>query len=102
MCICGEVSADMGGNHAPGCVPYSKLMRTELDTSTDVSLPDVGRLEDMTREQMRECFLFIAEMRRMQTRWFALRDFDALKVAKEMEKQLDFFTENMLDTTRLF
>jgi len=65
--------------------------------------PQIENLDKITPEQMVEYIRFVATMRHNQNRWFNLHNFDALNVAKKMEKELDALNERLLNPLpRLF
>ena len=61
--------------------------------------PQIENLQEITPEQAAEYVRFVAQMRHQQSRWFRLRNFDALKIAQEMEKELDKLNAYLLDPT---
>ena len=61
--------------------------------------PQIENLQKITPEQAAEYVRFVAQMRHQQSRWFRLRNFDALKIAQEMEKELDKLNAYLLDPT---
>lgn len=65
--------------------------------------PQIENLQEITPEQAAEYIRFVATMRHNQNRWFKLRNFDALRIAQEMEKELDTLNSYLLDpTSKLF
>lgn len=65
--------------------------------------PQIENLEKITPEQAAEYVRFVATLRHNQNRWFRLRNFDALHIAQQMEKELDALNAHLLDPTpRLF
>lgn len=69
----------------------------------DVKCSQIENLQEITPEQAAEYVKFVATLRHNQNRWFNLHNYDALKIAKEMEKQLDALNAHLLDPTpRLF
>ena len=63
----------------------------------EAKLPSVIDFEKMTPDDIREYVHFVATMRHNQNRWFRLRNFDALKIAQEMERKIDEFNAQALD-----
>ena len=61
--------------------------------------PQIENLQEITPEQASEYIRFVATMRHNQNRWFKLRNFDALRIAQEMEKELDTLNAYLLDPT---
>lgn len=61
--------------------------------------PQIENLQEITPEQAAEYIRFVATMRHNQNRWFKLRNFDALRIAQEMEKELDTLNAYLLDPT---
>ena len=69
----------------------------------DVKLPQIENLQKITSEEAEQYVRFVATLRHNQNRWFRLRNFDALRIAQDMEKQLDELNAHLLDPTpRLF
>ena len=61
--------------------------------------PQIENLQEITPEQAAEYIRFVATLRHNQNRWFKLRNFDALRIAQEMEKELDTLNAYLLDLT---
>ena len=61
--------------------------------------PQIENLQEITPEQAAEYIRFVATLRHNQNRWFKLRNFDALRIAQEMEKELDTLNSYLLDPT---
>ena len=69
----------------------------------DVKCPQIENLQEITPEQAAEYVKFVATLRHNQNRWFNLHNYGALKIANEMEKQLDALNAHLLyNTPRLF
>lgn len=69
----------------------------------ETKLPQIENFQKITPEQAAEYVRFVATMRHNQNRWFKLRNFDALKIAQQMERELDALNAHLLDPTpRLF
>ena len=69
----------------------------------DIKCPQIENLDKITPEQADEYVRFVATMRHNQNRWFRLHNTDALKIAQQMEKELDALNAHLLDQTpRLF
>ena len=64
-----------------------------------IKAPQIENLKEITPEQATEYVRFVAQLRHHQNRWFRLRDFEALKAAQEMEKELDALNAYLLDPT---
>lgn len=65
----------------------------------DIKCPQIENLQEITPKQAEEYIRFVATMRHNQNRWFNLRNFEALRIAKEMEKELDTLNSYLLDPT---
>lgn len=61
--------------------------------------PQIENLQEITPEQAAEYIRFVATLRHNQNRWNKLRNFDALRIAQEMEKELDTLNAYLLDPT---
>ena len=61
--------------------------------------PQIENLQEITPEQAAEYVRFVATMRHNQSRWFNLRNYEALNIAKQMEKELDALNAYLLDPT---
>lgn len=61
--------------------------------------PQIENLQEITTEQAAEYIRFVATLRHNQNRWFKLRNFDALRIAQQMEKELDTLNAYLLDPT---
>jgi len=61
--------------------------------------PQIENLQEITPEQAVEYIRFVATLRHNQNRWFKLRNFEALRIAQEMEKELDTLNSYLLDPT---
>lgn len=61
--------------------------------------PQIENLQEITPEQAAEYIRFVATLRHNQNRWFKLRNFDALRIAQAMEKELDTLNSYLLDPT---
>lgn len=61
--------------------------------------PQIENLQEITPEQAAEYIRFVATLRHNQNRWFKLRNFEALRIAQEMEKELDTLNSYLLDPT---
>lgn len=61
--------------------------------------PKIANLQEITPELFREYVTFVETMRHNQTRWFKLRNFDALHIAQEMERKIDALNAVLLDAT---
>ena len=69
----------------------------------EVKCPQIVNLQEITPNQAAEYVKLVATMRHNQNRWFRLRNFEALKIAQQMEKELDALNARLLDPTpRLF
>lgn len=64
-----------------------------------VKCPQIENLAEITPEQAAEYVRFVAVLRHNQNRWFRLRNFEALKISQEMEKELDKLNAYLLDPT---
>ena len=62
-------------------------------------LPQIENLDKITPEQAAEYIRYVATMRHNQRRWFNLRDFTALDISRNMEKELDNLNAVLLDPT---
>jgi len=65
----------------------------------ELKCPQIENLQEITPEQAAEYIRFVATLRHNQNRWFKLRNFDALRIAQEMEKELDTLNAYLLDPT---
>ena len=65
----------------------------------DVKCPQIKNLQKITPEQAAEYVRFVATMRHNQNRWFRLRNVDAFRIARHMEKELDALNAHLLDLT---
>ena len=65
----------------------------------ELKCPQIENLDKITPEQAREYVQFVAVMRHNQNRWFNLHNFDALNIARKMEKELDALNAFLLDPT---
>ena len=65
----------------------------------ELKCPQIENLQEITPEQAAEYIRFVATLRHNQNRWFKLRNFDALRIAQEMEKELDTLNSYLLDPT---
>lgn len=65
----------------------------------ELKAPQIENLQEITPELFKEYVTFVRDMRHQQTRWFNLRNFEALKIAKEMETKLDKLNDMLLDET---
>lgn len=65
----------------------------------EVKCPQIEDLRKITPEQAAEYVRFVATMRHNQNRWFRLRNFDALRIAQQMERELDALNARLLDPT---
>jgi len=63
--------------------------------------PQIENLAKITPEQAAQYVKFVAELRKVQNRWFRLRDFAALELSRQMERELDSLNEQLL-TPNLF
>lgn len=63
----------------------------------DVKAPQIENFDKITPESFKEYVQFVATLRHNQRRWFALRNFDALEISKQMEKELDRLNAELLD-----
>lgn len=63
--------------------------------------PQIENLAKITLEQAEQYVKFVAELRKVQNRWFRLRDFAALERSRQMERELDSLNEQLL-TPNLF
>lgn len=61
--------------------------------------PQIENLAKITPEQAAEYVRFVATLRHNQNRWFNLHNYDALKIARKMEKELDALNAHLLDPT---
>ena len=65
--------------------------------------PQIENLEKITPEQAIEYIRYVADIRDKQRRWFTQHDYNALAVARKMERELDALNAHLLDPTpRLF
>lgn len=65
----------------------------------ELKAPQIENLQEITPELFKEYVTFVRDMRHQQTHWFNLRNFEALKIAKEMETKLDKLNDMLLDET---
>lgn len=63
----------------------------------ELKAPEIGNLQEITPELFKEYVTFVRNMRHNQKRWFNMRNFDALKISKEMETKLDKLNDMLLD-----
>ena len=69
----------------------------------EVKCPKIENLAKITPEQAAEYVRFVATMRHNQTRWFKLKNADALHMARQMERELDALNAHLLSPVpRLF
>lgn len=61
--------------------------------------PQIENLQEITPEQAAEYIRFVATLRHNQNRWFKLRNFEALRISQQMEKELDTLNSYLLDPT---
>lgn len=65
----------------------------------ELKCPQIENLQEITPELFKEYVLFVRNMRHNQRRFFAMRNPDALMIAKEMETKLDKLNDMLLDET---
>lgn len=65
----------------------------------EVKAPQIENLAEITPEIFAEYVQFVATMRHNQNRWFRLHNLDALRIAQQMEKELDKLNALLLDPT---
>lgn len=65
----------------------------------EIKLPQIENLQEITPEQAAEYIRFVATLRHNQNRWFKLRNFEALRISQQMEKELDTLNSYLLDPT---
>lgn len=63
----------------------------------ELKAPQIGNLQEITPELFKEYVTYVRNMRHNQKRWFNMRNFDALKISKEMETKLDKLNDMLLD-----
>ena len=85
------------------CKIDNKHTKNDKSIMEEVKCPQIVNLQEITPNQAAEYVRFVATMRHKQNRWFRLRNFEALKIAQQMEKELDALNARLLDPTpRLF
>lgn len=68
-----------------------------MNTFNESNVPQIQSIQEITPELFKEYITYIRNMRDNQKRWFNTRDFNALKISKEMEQKLDKLNDMLLD-----
>ncbi len=61
------------------------------------TLPQIENSAQITPEAFKQYVQYVADMRLNQNRWFNTHNYDALRISKEMEKNIDCFNQRILD-----
>ena len=65
----------------------------------ETKAPQIENLQKITPELFEQYVRYVALMRHNQNRWFRLRNFEALRISQEMEKEIDKLNAYLLDPT---